>query len=143
MEKIFKIKCGGIIFYDGKLLLVKHSGNEGNYALPGGKLEYGEKILNTVKREIMEEFGVKSEIGRLLYINNYTEEDGTNFIEFFFEIKNGKDFINIDAFNGIHKDELSEIAWVEPKDKVEVLPEQIKIDFENGKLLENEVRFIL
>ncbi|PIZ86291.1 hypothetical protein CO033_03175 [Candidatus Nomurabacteria bacterium CG_4_9_14_0_2_um_filter_32_10] len=140
--KKIKIKCRGIIFYEGKLLLVKHPGDVENYALPGGKLEYGEKILDTIKREILEEFGIKSEIGRLLYVNNYIEKDGINYIEFFFEIKNVKDFISIDSFNGIYKDELSEIVWKDQKDEIKILPEQIKIDFQNGKLLEQEVKFV-
>ena len=142
MGKKIKIKCRGFIFYEGKLLLVKHPGDVENYALPGGKLEYGEKILDTIKREILEEFGIKSEIGRLLYVNNYIEKDGINYIEFFFEIKNVKDFISIDSFNGIYKDELSEIVWKDQKDEIKILPEQIKIDFQNGKLLEQEVKFV-
>jgi ADP-ribose pyrophosphatase YjhB (NUDIX family) len=142
MEKKFKIKCRGIIFYEGKLLLVKHPGDKVNYALPGGKLEYGEKILDALKREMHEEFGIEVEIGRLLYINNYIEEDGVNYIEFFFEIKNTKDFIDINSLNGEHKDELSEIIWKDQKSEFSILPKQIEVDFKNGKLLEQEVKFI-
>jgi len=142
MENKIEIKCRGIIFHEGKLFLVKHIRSSGAYALPGGKLENGEEILGTLKREIFEELGVRAEVGRLLYVNNYIDVSGINYIEFFFEIKNGKDFVDTDSFNGAHKEELLEMVWKEKEDDIKILPEQIQIDFKNGKLLEQGVKFI-
>ena len=51
----------GVIVKDDKVLLVKKSRGAytGQYDLPGGSLEHGEKPVETLKREIMEEVGVK------------------------------------------------------------------------------------
>lgn len=51
---------------DGRYLLIRR-GDSGDWALPGGTLEWGETLTNTVTREMAEEAGVeRMEIGRLV-----------------------------------------------------------------------------
>ena len=75
---------GGIIFLDGKAVLVKR-GNEpgyGTWSIPGGAVKRGESLEEAVKREVYEETGlivdvlevvkvldpiVRDEMGRVLY----------------------------------------------------------------------------
>ena len=55
------VGCGAAIVRDGKLLLVKRSGppEAGCWNLPGGKVDYGERVEDAIVREIAEEIGVK------------------------------------------------------------------------------------
>ena len=144
MEKDKKIiiKVRAIILYEGKLLAVRHPHDTSFAALPGGHLEWGEDIKECLSREIIEELGVKPEIGRLLYINNFTQTDGKQYIEFFFEIKNGKDYLNTEKLARSHAHEIAEIVWVSPTDSIKILPKSFGEDFRAGKMISNEVRYI-
>ncbi|MEM2136661.1 MAG: NUDIX hydrolase [Candidatus Methanomethylicia archaeon] len=55
---------GGILIEDGKILLVKRTAepNKGLWTIPGGKLRWGERLEEAVKREIYEETGLKVEV---------------------------------------------------------------------------------
>ena len=61
MENHIKIGIGVMIFKDGKVLLSKRKGSqgEGEYAFPGGHMEYGESFEECARRAIMEEAGIK------------------------------------------------------------------------------------
>lgn len=63
-EKVWGKKAAGILFTDGKsMLLLKRAGegdNIGKWALPGGKAKDKESDIQTARRESMEETGVKS-----------------------------------------------------------------------------------
>jgi ADP-ribose pyrophosphatase YjhB (NUDIX family) len=110
-------------------------------ALPGGHLEWGENIKECLEREIVEELGVKPEIGRLLYVNNFVEDD-TQSIEFFFEVINSDKYINLENLERTHAHELTEIYWVKPADDMKILPQKFNEDFKLGKIISNEVRYI-
>lgn len=133
------IKVRGIIIHDNKLLIVKHK--ETNFmALPGGHLEYGEDVVTCLKRELIEELGVNPEIGRLLYINTFKVNN--QFVEFFFEVKNGEKYLNIDGLERTHAHELAEILWVSTDTNIQILPKQFNEDFKNNKIFEGETKFI-
>lgn len=46
----------------------------GVFELPGGHIDFGEEIETGLKREIMEEFGMKVEIGDPFYVFTYKNE---------------------------------------------------------------------
>jgi ADP-ribose pyrophosphatase YjhB (NUDIX family) len=142
--KTLVIRCRGIILYNDKLLVVKHYVEADFFALPGGHLEWGEKVFDCIKREITEELGIEPKIGRLLYINNLTVEssEGKQSIEFFFEILNSADYSDLQKLNGTHKDELIETCWIGKNDSRKILPNQVQLDLNNGSILSNTVRFI-
>ncbi len=67
----------GVLVEDGRILLVKR-GKEpylGQWALPGGFLEYGESAETGVLREIKEETGIEAEIIELLGVFSDPERD--------------------------------------------------------------------
>jgi len=144
MEKDKKIiiKVRAIILDNGKLLVVRHSHDTSFAALPGGHLEWGEDLKECLSREIIEELGIKPEVGRLFYTSTYTQTDNKHYLEFFFEIKNGVDYVDITELVRSHAHEIAEMVWISPKDDVRILPKSLAEDFKTGKLISDEVRYI-
>jgi len=65
--------CVGVmIFKDGKVLLGKRCGKHapGEYSFPGGRIEYMESFEDAIKRETLEEAGVKIKNLKFLSIAN-------------------------------------------------------------------------
>jgi 8-oxo-dGTP pyrophosphatase MutT (NUDIX family) len=60
----FPVSVKGIVYQDGKVVLLKNERDE--WELPGGKLELGEAPEFCVVREIEEELGLVAKIGPLL-----------------------------------------------------------------------------
>ena len=59
-----KLTADGAIIKDGKILLIERKNEpfKGEWALPGGFVEYGEKVEDAVVREINEETGLDTKI---------------------------------------------------------------------------------
>jgi nucleoside triphosphatase len=63
---------GAVVFNDaGKLLLVKSKRAKGLYVIPGGHVELGEKIEDTLRREVREETGLEIADPELTSIQEY------------------------------------------------------------------------
>lgn len=67
-----KVGVGVMIFRDGKILLGKrkNSFGPGEYAVPGGHLEYMEGFEECVRREVSEECGLEIKNIKFIYIGN-------------------------------------------------------------------------
>ncbi len=148
MDKKTIIRCRAIIIHEGKLLVVKHSPENTFYVLPGGHLEWGEDVKECMSRELEEELGIKGDVGRLLYVNNFIGNDtnyigkGTQSIEFFFEIRNSADYAKTDKPIGSHAAEIYELKWVGKNDAVKIMPLAIDRGLKEGTLESESVRFI-
>lgn len=90
---------------------------------------------------MIEELGVKPDIGRLFYINTFIEGND-QYIEFFFEIKNSVNYLNTEQLNCSHAHEISEIIWASPTDDVNIFPKSLADDLKAGKIISDEVRYI-
>lgn len=137
------IKCRGIIVANDKMLLARHSHNNRDfYAFLGGHLEGDENPRECAERELTEELGIEPRIGRLMYVNQYYEDEN-DYLEFFFEVLNGEDYLDISKFNGTHGYELVDVSWVGKSDTIYVMPKVIFDDFKSGRLASlKEVVFI-
>ncbi|NET41512.1 NUDIX hydrolase [Okeania sp. SIO2B3] len=63
------------ILPDGRIVLVRRRDNN-KYALPGGMVEWGEDVTNTVKRELFEETGLELvKIRRLVGVYSAPDRD--------------------------------------------------------------------
>ena len=59
---------GGVVLHNGCVLLVKRASEplKGEWSIPGGLVELGEKLLDAVRREVLEETGLAIEPGEVL-----------------------------------------------------------------------------
>lgn len=63
-----RVAVDAILLHEGDIVLVRR-GKEpflGRYALPGGFVEFGERLEDAVEREVLEETGLAAEVERLL-----------------------------------------------------------------------------
>lgn len=89
--KNFKFRIGAYgILKDGNKILVGRHPLSHKYALPGGGIEIGEKILEGLKREFEEETGLKVKATKLLFVNEnmftYKGEDAQG-VFIYYEVK--------------------------------------------------------
>lgn len=59
-DKLLRIATACLMDSAGRLLIVRKRGTE-MFMLPGGKIEHGEAPLDALKRELLEELGLKME----------------------------------------------------------------------------------
>ena len=122
-----RVNVRGIIVSDqGELFCQQLTANDGKgrnfWCTPGGGLEMGESLLDGLRREMIEETGVKPEIGKLLFIQQFAESGeqsahGPNEqLEFFFLITNWQDYQHINLEQTSHGvEEVAECGFVDPK----------------------------
>ena len=122
-----RINVRGIIINNqGEIFCQKLTANTGKgrnfWCTPGGGLEMGESLLDGLRREMIEETGVKPEIGKLLFIQQFAESGeqsahGPNEqLEFFFLITNWQDYQHINLEQTSHGvKEVAECGFVDPK----------------------------
>jgi len=139
-----RITARGIIFKQGKLFAQKLKSPDGErsyWCTPGGGLEPNESIIECLHREILEETGIKPQIGHLVLVQQYYEGE-TEFLEFFFQIKNASDYENVNLSETSHGElEVSQAKFVDPKAEL-ILPKKLsKIDFSNHLQMPREVIF--
>jgi mutator protein MutT len=115
-----------------KFLMLKRNKNEiaypGKWALPGGKIEKGETIMNVLKREVAEETGLKIEDYKQ-FIGDYTfiRPDGHNVVGLTFVVKAKSDDV-------VMSSDFEDYKWLTPQ-------ELKNIDYIKGTEKEVEVAF--
>ena len=145
-----RVNVRGIIVSDqGEIfcqrLTARNSDGRNFWCTPGGGLEMGESLLDGLHREMVEETGVKPEIGKLLIIEQFAESGeqsahGPNEqLEFFFLITNWQDYQHINLEQTSHGvEEVAECGFVDPK-TTRILPSyltEVNLDQLVNKLTE-------
>lgn len=93
--------------YDGKKVLVQDKVNKdfGGITFPGGHIEKFESFTDSVIREVYEETGLTIESPQLCGIKNWSNDDGSRYIVFFYKT---------DKYNGeIKSSEEGEVFWLD------------------------------
>ncbi|EZQ02093.1 DNA mismatch repair protein MutT [Candidatus Acidianus copahuensis] len=97
-----RIAVGGVIIQGEKILMVKRSKspNKGNWAIPGGKVEYGETVFDALRREMMEETGLNVIPEKLMAVVEIIKE-GFHYVilDFICSIKGGELRASSDALD--------------------------------------------
>lgn len=82
---VIQLGVGGIVFRNDCILLVcrKNPPNAGQWAIPGGKVHYGEALQEAVARELAEETGIVVQAGEPVYtfeVINTTEGEACHYV---------------------------------------------------------------
>ena len=83
-----------VVYRNKQLLLGKRKGGymSGTWGLPGGHLEYGEKLKDCAARELYEETDIKGKQLVFAGIHNwFQKEDGRHYLFTVFKMENKKD----------------------------------------------------
>ncbi|MDD5606498.1 MAG: NUDIX domain-containing protein [Candidatus Pacebacteria bacterium] len=77
-----KVGIGVMIIKNGKVLLGKRKGShgQGEYAFPGGHLEYKESFKDCAEREVDEECGIKIKNIRFQFLANVTKYEPKHYV---------------------------------------------------------------
>ena len=82
------LAVGGVVVDGGRVLLVKRANppSQGQWAIPGGRVELGESLAQAVERELFEETGLRVRCGELLTHLEVIDRDGQGQIRFHYLI---------------------------------------------------------
>ncbi len=67
------VRVGLILTYQEEILFLKKMEND-YYVLPGGHVKFGEKIKESIKREIKEELGIKVSPTYYTFLENFAKK---------------------------------------------------------------------
>jgi mutator protein MutT len=109
-----QVCVGAVAVDDGKLLLVRRGRGpaQGEWSVPGGRVEPGETVGEAVVRELAEETGIEALCGPLLgWVERIGDDHHFVILDFVVEVIGG------DAVAG---DDAAEVAWVPLEDVAEM-----------------------
>lgn len=110
-----EICVGAIVVHDGNLLLVRRGRGPaaGSWSVPGGRVEYGELLVEAVVREMAEETGLECVCGELVgWVERFT--DDRHFVIMDFEVT------PLDDTAPRAGDDAAEVAWVPLADVIDL-----------------------
>lgn len=110
-----RVAIKAIIEKDDKILILKRSSEEEVYTelwdIPGGKMEFGEKPLEAIKREVLEEANIEIEVGEPFAIWSFMARDDLQVVGITIIAKYISGEIKL-------SNEHTEFEWIDPKDFV-------------------------
>ncbi|MEP7118587.1 MAG: NUDIX hydrolase [Acidobacteriota bacterium] len=79
---------GGVVIRSGEVLLVRRAlpPRQGEWSLPGGRLELGESLVEGVRREVREETGIDVAVGPLVEVFDRVHRDDQGRVRYHFVI---------------------------------------------------------
>lgn len=129
-NKLFHVGVYGILIKDKKILLIKKSRGayRGMFDLPGGGVEFGEKIEDALKREFKEETGITLSDYSFFsnneyfcdYINDANEPKKLHHIGIYYIVSASFDKIKTDSDG--HDSLGAEFISITELDKIEIAP---------------------
>ena len=114
------VGVGAVVVHEGRALVVRRATEplKGEWSIPGGVLELGEKLREGIAREVLEETGLEVEAGEVLEVFDsiFADADGRTqyhyvLIDFLCRVTGGELRAGSDA---------SEAKWVEAADLEEL-----------------------
>lgn len=121
-----QVGIGVMIFKNGKVLMDIRKGSHGagEYAFPGGHLEFGESFEQCAKRETKEEVGIEIKNVKFLFLANVKKYGGRHYTHI---------GLRADWKKGIPKnlepEKSSDWFWVNPNKSLRPLFEMVRLSF--------------
>ena len=83
-----RVGVAAVVLRDNQVLLVQRGRDpgKGSWGLPGGMLELGETLAEGARREVMEECGVKIEVGPLVAVFEPMQRDEDGRLRFHYVV---------------------------------------------------------
>ncbi|MGE0362246.1 MAG: NUDIX hydrolase [Vicinamibacterales bacterium] len=106
---------GGVVIDAGRVLLVRraHPPRQGEWSLPGGRVELGETLHDAVRRELREETGLEVTVGPLVECFDRIHRDDAGRVRYHFVIA---DYLCRVAGGTLRAgDDAADVAWVTPE----------------------------
>lgn len=82
----YKVTASTVIVEDGRILLVKQGrgSTRGRWSLPGGRVDFGERVEDAALRETLEESGYRARLGELVGSYQYRNGRGVACLQMVF-----------------------------------------------------------
>jgi 8-oxo-dGTP diphosphatase len=104
------LAVGAVCVRDGRLLLVQRGRGAaiGQWAVPGGRVEFGETLADAVRRELREETGLGGTVGPLCGIaERQTEGHHYVILDYWVEVLTG---------DAVAADDADDVTWADRSD---------------------------
>jgi ADP-ribose pyrophosphatase YjhB (NUDIX family) len=122
------VGVGAVILRDGEVLLVRRANPplQGEWSIPGGALDLGEKLRDGVAREVLEETGLDVEVGPVLDVFDsiFPDSEGRTqyhyvLIDYHCQLRSGTLNAATDA---------TEVRWARPEELEALGMKQVTIE---------------
>ncbi len=128
-----RVRVGGLLLHEGRLLLAAHRGllpvGAAFWSPPGGGWQFGESLHAALVREFEEETGLVVRVGRFLHLHEF-RRDGLQALELFFEVRPAAGGapaprLGHDPEHPADAQLLAELAWHTPRQLLALPPAQV------------------
>ena len=114
----FNLRVYGILINDKNEVLLSSEFRYGKSMIkfPGGGLEFGEGLVDCLKREFQEECGIDVEVGELVYVNDFVQVSAFNsdqqLISFYYQVSfPNPEMLETVSLDYAHSEDGEKLVW--------------------------------
>lgn len=122
------VGVGAVILREGRVLIVRRANQplQGEWSIPGGALDLGEKLRDGVAREVREETGLEVEVGPVLDVFDSIFPDAEGRTQYHYVLV---DYLcHPQPGEAVAATDASEVRWAKPEELAALGMKQVTID---------------